>query len=128
MEISKRVSELKKSIADKNMIFNKLKTEKFKPNPQNESFFKQIEDAVNLFNMKAASVQMGFVFYNDFVKRIDDLQTQIKDYVMSRDMEKKDLTDSIQSGNTSAFNMKGKLDSFGFFILILFFLYLIYLF
>ena len=104
----KRVIELKKCISEKNLIFNKLKTEKFKYNPQNEAFFKQVEEAVNLFNMKAASVHLGFVFYNDFIKRIDDLQTEIKDYVLSRDLEKKDLTDAVQTGTnyTSTFDMK----------------------
>lgn len=50
------------------------------------------------------------MFYNDFDSRIDNLHTEIKDYVMSRDMEKKDLTESIQSGGssnyTSTFDMK----------------------
>ena len=108
--MTKRVIELKKSISEKNLIFNKLKQEKFKPNPQNEEFFKQVEEAVNLFNKKAAGVQMGSNFYNDFNTRIDDLHTEIKDYIMSRDLEKKDLTDAIQKGTnyTSTFDMKGK--------------------
>ena len=112
--MTKRVIELKKSIVEKNLIFNKLKNEKFKPNPQNEEFFKQVEEAVILFNKKAACVQLGYIFYNDFNTRIDDLLTEIKDYVMSRDLEKKDLTDAIQSGNkyTGNFDMKGNFLTF----------------
>jgi hypothetical protein len=89
---------LKKTIISKNEIFNKIKTDQFKPNPLNEKFFKDLEDNVNLFNMKAAAVQLGFVFYNDFMKRIEELNNEIKDYVLSRDLEKKDLLNAIQSG------------------------------
>lgn len=90
--------ELKKLISEKNSIFNKIKTDKFKPNPQNEEFFKNIEDAVCLFNKRAASVKLGSVFYSDFDTRINDLQGEIKDYVLSRDLEKKDMIDAINSG------------------------------
>jgi hypothetical protein len=110
--LTKRVIELKKTLGEKNLIFNKLKNEKFKPNPQNEEFFQQVEEAVSLFNKKAASAQLGSGFYNDFNTRIDDLTTEIKDYLMSRDLEKKDLTSAIQSGanydHSKNFDMKGK--------------------
>lgn len=56
--------------------------------------------------MRNASVQQGLVFYSDFLKRIDDLHTGIKDYILSRDLEKNDLINAIQSGTNyqNAFN------------------------
>lgn len=96
---------MEKSITQKNLVFNKIKTEKFKPNPQNEEFFKGIEDAINSFKKKAASLQMGSVFYNDFNTRIDFLQNEIKDYIMSRDLEKQDLIKAVQAGSTFTSNM-----------------------
>jgi hypothetical protein len=48
---------------------------------------------------------MGSVFYNEFNTRIDYLQNEIKDYIMSRDIEKKDLLNAIQSGSTFTSNI-----------------------
>lgn len=92
------VNELKKSITLKNEIFNKIKNNQFRPNEQNENFFKSIEDSINLYNTRATTVQQGNVFYSDFFKRIDDLHSNIKDYILSRDIQKKDLIEAIQSG------------------------------
>lgn len=108
--LTEKVNELKKTIITKNEIFSKIKNDQFKPNPENEKFFKSIEDNINLYNLRATSVQQGIVFYTDFFKRIDELNSAIKDYVMSRDLEKQDLISAIQSGTNyqSAFNNASK--------------------
>jgi DNA replication initiation complex subunit (GINS family) len=53
---------------------------------------------------------MGTVFYSDFNSRIDFLQNEIKDYIMSRDLEKQDLITAVQSGSnyTSNINLNCK--------------------
>lgn len=109
--LTEKVNELKKSIITKNEIFNKIKNDQFKPNPENEKFFKAVEDSIGLYNMRATSVQQGIVFYTDFFKRIEDLNSGIKDYILSRDLEKQDLLNAIQSGTNyqSAFNNAGNL-------------------
>ena len=108
--LTEKINELKQRITTKNEIFTKIKNDRFKPNLENERFFKAIEDNINLYNLRAASVQQGIVFYNDFFKRIEDLNSGIKDYVLSRDLEKQDLMNAIQSGTNyqSAFNNSGK--------------------
>jgi len=104
--LTEKVNEIKKSILKKNEIFTKMRNDQFKPNPENEAFFKAIEDNIGLYNLRTASVQQGIVFYTDFFKRIEDLNSGIKDYILSRDLEKQDLISAIQSGTNyqSAFN------------------------
>lgn len=108
--LTNKVNELKKSIETKNEIFNKIKNDQFKPNPDNENFFKSIEDSINLYNMKASLVQNGIIFYSEFFKKIDELNSSIKDYILSRDLEKQDLINAIQNGTNiqNAFNGVGK--------------------
>jgi hypothetical protein len=101
--ISSDIVEARKNILLKNEIFSKIKALNFKPNEENEKFFRDLENYANLYNQKLINLNQGSNFYNEFYQRMNDLNGRITDYLLARDMEKNELIKAITSGQNISF-------------------------
>lgn len=68
------------------------------PNEQNEKFFSDLDNYVQMYNQKFINLQQGGNFYQQFNIRLNELNSQITDYLFSRDLEKNDFIKTITSG------------------------------
>jgi hypothetical protein len=68
------------------------------PNQQNEKFFSDLDNYVQTYNQKFINLQQGANFYQQFNIRLNELNSQITDYLFSRDIEKNDFIKIITSG------------------------------
>ncbi len=82
----------------KNEVFKKVKAITQVPNQQNEKFFSDLDNYVQMFNQKFINLQQGANFYQQFTMRLNELNAQITDYLFSRDLEKNDFIKNITSG------------------------------
>lgn len=92
------IAEIKKAITEKNAIFLKIREIKLKPKPENEKFFKDLDDYCTSFNEKLNNIYQGNNFYNGLNNKIDELYGNVSDYILSRDLEKNDLLKSQKGG------------------------------
>ena len=88
----------------KNEIFLKLKGMIQMPIKDNEKFFSDLENYVQLYNHKFINLQLGANFYVQFTMRLNELNAQITDYLYSRDLEKNDFIRIITSGQAVTFS------------------------
>ena len=97
--ISSQINALKPVIQQKNEIFLKAKNEKFKPDLDNENFFKNLDNYCQLFRQKEVQLQQALNFYKTFNGKLDELNRNITDFLMARDIDKNQLISSITLGS-----------------------------
>lgn len=100
---------IEKSIISNNNILNQVKASKFKHHPENDNFFRQIEDTINFYNQKAASVEKTFDYYNEFIRRIDEQSKIVDTLVNEREKEKNELIQYIQNGVRGSYDSSSNL-------------------
>lgn len=100
---------LEKSIISNNKILNQVKSSQFKHHPENDNFFRQIEDTINFYNQKAASVEKTFDFYNEFIRRIEEQSKAVDTLVYEREKEKNELIQNIQNGFKASYDSSSNL-------------------
>ena len=109
--ISSQINALKPVIQQKNEIFLKVKSEKFKPDMDNENFFKNLDNYCQLFRQKEIQLQQALNFYKTFNGKLDELNRNVTDFLMARDIDKNQLISSITMG--SNYNEKKDDDNSG---------------
>ena len=97
--ISSQINALKPVIQQKNEIFLKVKSEKFKPDMDNENFFKNLDNYCQLFRQKEIQLQQALNFYKTFNGKLDELNRNVTDFLMARDIDKNQLISSITMGS-----------------------------
>ena len=60
------IKNLKVNVQNKNEIFMRIKNDKFKPDPVNEQFFRDLDNYVQLFKTKENQLEQGLNFYKKF--------------------------------------------------------------
>ena len=60
------IKNLKVTLQNKNEIFMRIKNDKFKPDPVNEQFFRDLDNYVQLFKTKENQLEQGLNFYKKF--------------------------------------------------------------
>ena len=90
-EISNNIRNIKVNVQNKNEIFLRAKNEKFKPDPANEQFFTDLNNYVQLYRTKEQQLQQGLNFYKKFDQKMNELNRNISDFLMARDMDKNEL-------------------------------------
>ena len=90
-EISNNIRNIKVNVQNKNEIFLRAKNDKFKPDPANEQFFTDLNNYVQLFRTKEQQLQQGLNFYKKFDQKMNELNRNISDFLMARDMDKNEL-------------------------------------
>lgn len=93
------IKVMKLSIQAKNEVFIRVKNNTFKPNEDNEKFFKDLENHVQTYNQRLVNLNQGMNFYNEFQNRLNDINTHVTDYLLARDIEKNELIKTITGGN-----------------------------
>lgn len=109
--VSTQIGEVKKEIVLKNDIFTKVKSLVQLPNKENEKFFSDLDNYVQLYNQKYVNLQQGGNFYSQFTVKLNELNAHITDYLYSRDLEKNDMIKIITSGQNvhmSGYTPQGK--------------------
>ena len=97
-EISNNIKNIKANVQSKNEIFLRVRNQKFKPDPQNEQFFRDLDNYVQLFKTKENQLQQGLNFYKKFDQKMNELNRNITDFLMARDMDKNELIRYISVG------------------------------
>ena len=97
-EISNNIKNIKANVQSKNEIFLRVRNQKFKPDPQNEQFFRDLDNYVQLFRTKENQLQQGLNFYKKFDQKMNELNRNITDFLMARDMDKNELIRYISVG------------------------------
>ena len=100
-EVSNSIRTIKVQVQSKNEIFMRVKNEKFKPDPKNESYFRDLSNYAQLFRSKEQQLQQGLNFYKKFDQKMNELNRNITDFLMARDMDKNELIRYITIGATS---------------------------
>ena len=90
-QISNNIRNIKVNVQNKNEIFLRAKNDKFKPDPANEQFFTDLNNYVQLFRTKEQQLQQGLNFYKKFDQKMNELNRNISDFLMARDMDKNEL-------------------------------------
>ena len=97
-EISNNIRNIKVNVQNKNEIFLRVKNDKFKPDPANEQFFQNLNNYVQLYRTKEQQLQQGLNFYKKFDQKMNELNRNISDFLMARDMDKNELIRYIMGG------------------------------
>ena len=97
-EISNNIRNIKVNVQNKNEIFLRVKNDKFRPDPANEQFFRDLNNYVQLFRTKEQQLQQGLNFYKKFDQKMNELNRNISDFLMARDMDKNELIRYIMGG------------------------------
>ena len=97
-QISNNIKNIKANVQSKNEIFLRVRNQKFKPDPQNEQFFRDLDNYVQLFRTKENQLQQGLNFYKKFDQKMNELNRNITDFLMARDMDKNELIRYISVG------------------------------
>lgn len=97
---SNEIKNLKIGIQAKNEVFLRVKNETFKPDPKNEEFFKNLDSYCHLFHQKEIQLQQGLNFYKQFDSKLNELNRNITDFLMARDLDKNQLIKSLTSGGS----------------------------
>ena len=90
-QISNNIRNIKVNVQNKNEIFLRAKNDKFKPDPANEQFFTDLNNYVQLFRTKEQQLRQGLDFYKKFDQKMNELNRNISDFLMARDMDKNEL-------------------------------------
>ena len=90
-QISNNIRNIKVNVQNKNEIFLRAKNDKFKTDPANEQFFTDLNNYVQLFRTKEQQLQRGLNFYKKFDQKMNELNRNISDFLMARDMDKNEL-------------------------------------
>jgi len=90
-EIYTKLMDLEKSITDLNQRFVRIKNDTIKPDKENDEFFKKIEANIALYNNKAAMLNQGAGFYQEFNMKLDELQKNICGFLNMREEDKRIL-------------------------------------
>ena len=98
--ITQEIRNLKIGIQAKNEVFLRIKNEQFKPDMQNEEFFKNLDSYCQLFHTKEIQLQQGLNFYKQFDTKLNELNRNITDFLMARDLDKNQLIKSLTSGGS----------------------------
>ena len=98
--ISNNIRSIKVNIQSKNEVFMRVKNDKFKPDPANEQFFRELDSYVQLFRTKELNLQQGLNFYKQFDQKLNELNRNITDFLMARDMDKNELIKYVTMGQT----------------------------
>lgn len=96
--LEKLISESKENVKVKNYEFLKVKDQKMKPKPENEEYFKKLENTCNFYNEKMTNFYQGLNFYNSLLDKVYDLESNVGDFILARDLQKTDLM-KMQSKN-----------------------------
>ena len=96
--ISNNIRNIKVNVQNKNEIFLRVKNDKFRPDPANEQFFNDLNNYVQLFRTKEQQLQQGLNFYKKFDQKMNELNRNISDFLMARDMDKNELIRYIMGG------------------------------
>ena len=99
-EVSNNIRNMKGTVQTKNEIFMRVRNDKFRPDPANEQFFRDLDNYVQLFRTKENQLQQGLSFYKKFEQKMNELNRNISDYLMARDMDKNELIRFIMSGGS----------------------------
>ena len=78
--VTNDIHNLKQIIITKNEDFVKIKNDKFKPDPLNEQFFKNLDQFVQLARQKEIQLQQGLNFYKQFNMKLSELNRNITDF------------------------------------------------
>ena len=97
-DISNNIRNIKVNVQNKNEIFLRVKNDKFKPDPANEQFFQNLNNYVQLYRTKEQQLQQGLNFYKKFDQKMNELNRNISDFLMARDMDKNELIRYIMGG------------------------------
>ena len=97
-QISNNIKNIEANVQSKNEIFLRVRNDKFKPDPANEQFFRDLDNYVQLFRTKENQLQQGLNFYKKFDQKMNELNRNITDFLMARDMDKNDLIRYISLG------------------------------
>ena len=98
--ITQEIRNLKIGIQAKNEVFLRVKNEQFKPDMQNEEFFRNLDSYCQLFHTKEIQLQQGLNFYKQFDNKLNELNRNITDFLMARDLDKNQLIKSLTSGGS----------------------------
>ena len=90
-DISNNIRNIKVNVQNKNEIFLRVKNDKFKPDPANEQFFQNLNNYVQLYRTKEQQLQQGLNFYKKFDQKMNELNRNISDFLMAREMDKNEL-------------------------------------
>ena len=96
--VTNNIKNLKQSIVAKNDVFMKVRNDKFKPDPANEEFFRNLDKYVQLFRQKEIQLQQGLNFYKQFNMKLNELNRNITDFLMARDIDKNQLIKYLTQG------------------------------
>ena len=99
-EVSNNIKNIKVNVQNKNEIFMRVKNDKFRPDPANEQFFRDLDNYVQLFRTKDNQLQQGLNFYKKFDQKMNELNRNISDFLMARDMDKNELIRYISVGGS----------------------------
>lgn len=109
-QISNNIRNIKVNVQSKNEIFLRAKNDKFKPYPANEQFFTNLNNYVQLYRTKEQQLQQGLNFYKKFDQKMKELNRNISDFLMERDMDKNELIRYIMNPQGSHPNYKENKD------------------
>ena len=98
--VTNEIHNLKQIIITKNEDFVKIKNDKFKPDPENEQFFKNLDQFVQLARQKEIQLQQGLNFYKQFNLKLNELNRNITDFILSRDIDKNQLIKYLTQGGS----------------------------
>ena len=96
--VSNNIKNIKVNVQNKNEIFMRVRNDKFKPDPANEQFFRDLDNYVQLFRTKENQLQQGLNFYKKFDQKMNELNRNITDFLMARDLDKNELIRYISVG------------------------------
>lgn len=96
--LEKLITDAKEQVRIKNDNFLKIKEQKMKPKPENEEYFKKLENNCKFYNEKMTNFYQGLNFYNSLLDKVYDLESNVGDFILARDLQKNDLI-KVQSKN-----------------------------
>ena len=106
-QVSNNIRNIKVNVQNKNEVFLRAKNDKFRPDPANEQFFRDLDSYVQLFRTKEQQLQQGLNFYKKFDQKMNELNRNITDFLMARDMDKNELIKYILNGGSNSGGGRG---------------------
>ena len=103
-QVSNNIKNIEVNVQNKNEIFMRVKNDKFRPDAANEQFFRDLDNYVQLFKTKENQLQQGLTFYKKFDQKMNELNRNISDFLMARDMDKNELIRFISVGGSGQGN------------------------
>lgn len=97
-KVTNEVKDVKSKIEAKNAVFQKLKSSQFNVNQDNEMFFFNLSSYCNLYNQSVMKLQQGLSFYKQFELKLNELNRNVTDFLMARDIDKNQLLQALNTG------------------------------